>query len=151
MASELSELQNFLRKGDFLRADELTSKLVREIEESQGLSKGPWRSLLPSRKLQIIDGLWVKHTDGRFGFTAQRQVWEALGGRARHYDIPKILCFEKDLGWTKTESQKLSRSELNYSLSAPPGHLPARFSAYDSQTLVEGTRALGVIAGLANN
>ena len=34
----------------------------------------------PCKDLKTIDKLWIKHSNGHFGFSVQKRIWESLGG-----------------------------------------------------------------------
>ncbi|MGD1862815.1 MAG: GUN4 domain-containing protein [Leptolyngbyaceae cyanobacterium] len=85
---------------------------------------------LPCADLQTIDALWNRHSEGRYGLTAQQEIWRALPStdssrRAEHYG--------DQLGWQNTEPHSegfpipnlwRSDTELLYVADAPVGHLP---------------------------
>lgn len=64
----------------------------------------------PCTDLQTIDQLWVKYSNGHFGFSVQKQIWTKLGGQLNtptlDYDIEKKLfqnTFSLYVGWKKEE------------------------------------------------
>ncbi|NEQ19084.1 MAG: hypothetical protein F6K28_03965 [Microcoleus sp. SIO2G3] len=63
--------------------------------------------------------LWVKYSDGRFGFSVQKRIWESVGK-----DSGK---FGDRVSWSKGMFVKKWRDydELIFSTNAPEGHLPA--------------------------
>ena len=69
----------------------------------------------PCTDLRTIDRLWVQYSEGRFGLSVQKpiydeveQSYEALGDR---------------VGWRK-DGQWLNYHELVFDAQAPTGHLP---------------------------
>eukprot|EP00439_Symbiodinium_sp_Y106_P035862 s764_g4.t1 len=72
--------------------------------------------------LLAVDGLWVRHTQGRFGYSVQRGQWRAAGE-----DFNEFL---QRVGWLQADpsgEQLLRfwpRREFDYSLNADEGHLP---------------------------
>jgi len=80
--------------------------------------------VLPSKDLNTINKLWVKYSNGRFGFTVQKRIWASLGASSDAYYNYQIQSkFGNVVGWHK-EGNWVYFSDLNYSLTAPPGHLP---------------------------
>jgi serine/threonine protein kinase len=71
--------------------------------------------------LQTIDRLWVKYSDGKFGFSVQRHIWESLG--AGTSDEAEEQLADR-LGW-RSQGKWLYYPELTFDLTAPHGHLPS--------------------------
>ncbi|MFM6267541.1 MAG: GUN4 domain-containing protein, partial [Dolichospermum sp.] len=72
--------------------------------------------------LSIIDKLWVKYSDGRFGFSVQKRIYQGLGG-TREYNLERWLKFGDKVGWRKGGSW-LYYSDITFDKKAPEGHLP---------------------------
>ena len=70
----------------------------------------------PCEPLKAIDGLWVKHSGGKFGFSVQKELYLECGGVPDgKYRREAFSQFFKLSGW---------RKELRYNLESPRGHLP---------------------------
>jgi serine/threonine protein kinase len=80
---------------------------------------------LPCEDLQIIDKLWVKYSQGRFGFTVQQQIYESVDG-----DYGQ---FSAAIGWNTYKASSLTK-QFSFSLSAPPGNLPSHVWAGGTQS-----------------
>ena len=82
----------------------------------------------PCQDLNTIDRLWSEYSDGKFGFTTQRQLWENIGGNPSSKDAT-LEQFAVQVGWKKENADKhdfFEYSELNFEpTTAPTGHLPA--------------------------
>ncbi|MFM6269889.1 MAG: GUN4 domain-containing protein, partial [Dolichospermum sp.] len=81
----------------------------------------------PCEDLSIIDKLWVKYSDGRFGFSVQKRIYQGLGG-TREYNLERWLKFNDKVGWKEGESW-LYYSDITFDKiilikKAPEGHLP---------------------------
>ena len=77
--------------------------------------------------LGTIDKLWVKYSNGKFGFSVQKQIYQSLGGTKEYnyYDWKKL---GNKVGW-RQEEEWLNYSEYTFSdRVAATGHLPAPFS-----------------------
>ncbi|MBE9129131.1 MULTISPECIES: serine/threonine-protein kinase [unclassified Coleofasciculus] len=72
---------------------------------------------LPCEDLRTIDQLWVKYSGGRFGFTAQKRIYQQVDG-----DYP---TFCELLGWS-VHNPHVSNSAYRFKLNSPVGHLPSR-------------------------
>jgi hypothetical protein len=80
----------------------------------------------PCADLCTIDRLWVKYSNGRFGFSVQKRIWESVvresvGLKPREYYYG--YDFGKHVGWC-VKGEWLDESELTYGENAPEGHLP---------------------------
>ncbi len=93
----------------------------------------------PRKDLETIDNLWVKYSRGRFGFRVQKRIWNEV---KEDYD-----AFGTRVGW-RVEGKWIYRSDIDYSLDAPFGHLPAKLIVWDysSDHCDEGYEVLEVLA-----
>lgn len=71
----------------------------------------------PCQDLQLIDYLWVHHSQGHFGFSVQRQIYESV---KRDY-----INFCHQVKWSTYNSINYYKA-LQFSHRAPKGHLPSR-------------------------
>jgi hypothetical protein len=69
----------------------------------------------PSMDLGTLDWAWQTYSHGRFGLRVQRGVWQEVGG--------DYTAFCDRVGWRDRENW-LYYDEVDFSLEAPPGHLP---------------------------
>lgn len=65
--------------------------------------------------LRTIDQLWVNYSNGRFGFSVQKHIWQDVG---KHYE-----SFGNRVGW-RNNGKWLSLEDITFELRAPRGHLP---------------------------
>ncbi|HLO51635.1 MAG TPA: serine/threonine-protein kinase [Kamptonema sp.] len=72
---------------------------------------------LPCTDLETINQLWVKYSGGQFGYSIQTEIYHSVGS-----DYAK---FCDRVGWLTYNPHNPSQS-LNFSRTAPPGHLPSR-------------------------
>ncbi len=79
----------------------------------------------PCTDLRTIDRLWVKYSNGRFGFSVQKRIYQELGG-TRKYDSKIWEAFGDRVGWRKG-GEWLNYSDLRWEKNCgvtPLGHLP---------------------------
>jgi eukaryotic-like serine/threonine-protein kinase len=76
----------------------------------------------PCEDLRTIDQLWVKYSDGRFGFSVQKRIYQSLGGTTE-YDRKVWEKFGYRVGWIRNEKW-LCYNDLTFSEKAPEAHLP---------------------------
>ncbi|MGJ5634832.1 GUN4 domain-containing protein [Nostoc sp. CALU 1950] len=81
--------------------------------------------VLPRKDLNNINKLWLKYSNGRFGFSVQKRIWKRLGGGSdTTYNSEEIQeKFGDEVGWRK-EGDWVYYSDIYYSRTAPSGHLP---------------------------
>jgi hypothetical protein len=127
---DYTELHDFLATGKWEQADQMTAEVMQKIA---GYEKFPWLldvkdiEKFPCEDLHTIDHLWVKYSDGRFGFTVQKDIWQNLGITTNvDYETHCFInyCrFGERVGWS-INVDWLNYSSLTFNLSSPIGHLP---------------------------
>lgn len=132
---QLTLLQERLQAEDWAAADRVTRHLL-----------APWSASLPPfdplpsdpvslqpELMNAIDQMWLTASNGRFGLSVQRRLWqEALAAHPNSGEAA-VNAFRDRVGWKLADpraevdfisSDWLNESELTYSLQAPEGHLP---------------------------
>ncbi len=115
--ADYTQLRDLLTSGKWKEANALTSTLVLRSagQEQRGYLVANDTKNLPCQNLRTIDQLWLKSSNGRFGFSVQARIWQRIGGK----DYKDSLRFEKLVGWNK--GQLIPNPK-----TAPEGHLPLR-------------------------
>ena len=138
-AYRYKRLQDYLEAGEWFEADEETIKLIQDVAEQPDLEELRPDDLkkFPCTALKVIDQLWLKSSQGRFGFSVQVQIYQALGGDINSTIVKDQTLIEKwgeRLGW-RANNKWLKCSDLDYSLNAPIGCHPSRWwnSPYGSR------------------
>jgi GUN4-like len=116
------QLEQLLKSGKWKEADQETAKKMLEVA---GRTKERWLDIdsidnFPCEDLRTIDQLWVKYSNGRFGFSVQKKIWLEVGGKVDWETEDKLGDY---VGWRKNGSW-MRYDNLTYSLQAPIGHLP---------------------------
>ena len=122
------KLRDLLKAGKWEEADEETARVMLAVAK-----RGTERWLdkehidnFPCEDLRTIDQLWVKYSDGKFGFSVQKRIYKGLAGTIEH-DIDIWKEFAVKVGWIK-EGNFLSYSYITFDgKKAPEGNLPHRF------------------------
>ena len=118
-------LQDLLKAGDWKAADNETYKvMIRAVGEKSG----QWftdEELLnfPCTDLLTIDRLWVKYSQGKFGFSVQKEIYVECGAKLDG-NCPGDTIWRKfgdKVGW-RVNGKWID--EVTFSTSAPKGHLP---------------------------
>ncbi|MFM6575842.1 MAG: GUN4 domain-containing protein [Dolichospermum sp.] len=117
------KLRDLLKAGKWKEADEETLRVMLCV----GGTREGWLNVesfdnFPCADLRTIDKLWVKYSDGRFGFSVHKRIYQGLGG-TREYNQEILLKFGDKVGWRKGGIQ-LYYSLLTFDKKAPEGHLP---------------------------
>jgi hypothetical protein len=125
--TDYTQLRDLLEAGKWREADEETARVMLQ---ASGHKQRDWldeedMKTLPSRDLQTIDQLWLKYSNGRFGFSVQKRIWLSVGGQPGYYDDEIYYKFGETVGWyIKNEGYWLLWKEHTFGLNAPQGHLP---------------------------
>ena len=119
------QLHNFLKVQNWKEADKATSKLLLEIS---GREKEGWLNIatinkFDSHTLHIIDQIWFDNSNGNFGFSVQKQIWESLDG-SQNADYQLWCEYCDRIGW-RVNDNWCFYSSLNFDIAAPRGHFPA--------------------------
>lgn len=114
-----SQLENYLKSGEWEKADDETYRLmITAIGKEEGQGFTPDEVLnFPCDELLTIDGLWVKYSNGRFGFSVQKDIYlsKEVGGIADGKYHPEAFNrFVDQVGWRS----------IYYDIVSPTGHLP---------------------------
>jgi hypothetical protein len=143
-AREYSRLKSSLEAGDWRKADEETARIIHRAVGSRKLRVKDVEKL-PCEVLRAVDPLWVQYSEGRFGFSIQKRLYESQGGlTAPHGFDPTTFSWlinriawraTKRTGYRRVGSALLGSVHLRYELSAPPGHLPAAWVLPRKDTL----------------
>ncbi|NJQ98492.1 MAG: GUN4 domain-containing protein [Hydrococcus sp. CSU_1_8] len=76
-------------------------------------------------RLTQTRSLWQTYSNGNFGFSIQKQIYQNLGG-SREFDYEIWKTFGELVGWYE-RGHWLNYRDLNFSHSAAVGHLPVCF------------------------
>ncbi|MBD2186037.1 GUN4 domain-containing protein [Planktothrix sp. FACHB-1355] len=119
---DYTHLRDLLAALKWREADEETRLLMLKTvnrEKQRNLNRDSIQKF-PCTDLCTIDRLWVKYSNGHFGFSVQKQIWLELGGQVNYYTEAQL---GDRVGWREMRNW-LNYSDLTFSLNAPAGHLP---------------------------
>jgi hypothetical protein len=119
-------LEALLKEGKWRDADEETWKLMLKLtkREQEGWLRLEDVKNFPRQELRKMDQLWVKYSNGKFGFSVQKQIWLELGGKLDgEPDYDTFVKLSDRVGWRKN-GDWLSYDSYAFSTNALPGHLP---------------------------
>ena len=128
-----SQLQQLLAAGNWKEADQETGKVMLHAALGEDARLARWKREgwvstrdicnFPCEDLRTIDQLWLRYSNGKFGFSVQKQIYESLGGTSEYNEkVWKKFCDR--LGWRKG-GYWLDYFNLTFNLrEAYPAHLP---------------------------
>jgi len=124
---DYSQLDRLLASGKWEEAEHETKN---KMLEAAGRTEEGWFKIsdiyrFPCEDLRTIDQLWVKYSNGRFGFSVQKRIYESLGGIIGYYDQKIWEAFGDRVGW-RVNNTWLYYDQIKFSTLAPEGHLPVR-------------------------
>jgi hypothetical protein len=124
---DYTRLRDLLKAGNWKDADYETYLVMLK---AAGREEGDWirtEELLkfPCTDLRTIDKLWIKHSNGQFGFSVQKQIYLSVGGIAdgRYYKETWEKFGDK-VGWRMSE-EWITYDKVIFSTFTKKGHLPS--------------------------
>ena len=126
---KFQKLENYLKNQQWQEADQETYRLM---IMAVGKDDGRWFSEedlrnFPCDELLAIDRLWVKHSDGLYGFSVQKQIYEECGGKL-DFSYPREETWDSfcdRVAWKDKGKYLTSYSDLlNKKFINNSGHLP---------------------------
>ncbi|NJL85771.1 MAG: hypothetical protein HC886_06975 [Leptolyngbyaceae cyanobacterium SM1_1_3] len=117
---DYTELQRYLINQEFEAADRLTLRKLCELAGTGAIQRG-WLYFtevenFPAQDLSTLDQLWQIYSEGKFGFSKQREVW--LINNQNWEKLWEKIAWRKGNVWTRYPN------DFIWELSAPEGHLP---------------------------
>jgi hypothetical protein len=141
-----SRLQQLLAAGNWKEADQETTKVMLQVagREREGRLRIEDIDNFPCEDLRTINQLWLDYSNGKFGFSVQKEIYESLGG-TREYNQKVWEKFGNRVGWRKGGIFKdwrwLSYGQLTFNSAAPKAHLPGYIFSASPKTHLPGYSA----------
>lgn len=131
---DYNKLRDLLAAGEWKLADEETELCMLKVcrqETEAGLEKTHIDNF-PCEDLRIIEQLWLKYSDGHFGFSVQQHIYQNMGSK-REYDEQLWKVFAVFVGWRyRSGNRWIDYDRLTFGIKAPLGHLPAKVIHIDN-------------------
>ena len=140
------QLEQLLKAGSWKEADQETANKMYEVagRTKEGYLRVEDINKFPCEDLCTIDNLWVKYSNGQFGFSVQKKIYQSFGGTKKYND--KIWqSFGDTVGWRR-EGKWLYYKNITFNKTATKeylkGHLPVAFG-YEGGWFLLGLGGLG--------
>jgi hypothetical protein len=125
------QLMSYLVTGAWKEADRETDRVMLEVKEK---NSGDYLTVedmktFPCEDLLTIDNLWVTASNGHFGFSVQKKIWEKCGSPMSYNDDYKK--FMEIVGW-RSGDNFVSYNQLKFSSAlSPAGELPMGVGGFE--------------------
>ena len=103
--SRYTQLEDLLKNQQWREADKETYRLMITTvgkEDWQWFDRADLENF-PCEDLRTLDQLWVKYSNGKWGFSVQKQIWQECGSPMEYNEDWKKFCgrvgWRKDNGW----------------------------------------------------
>lgn len=123
---DYTKLRDLLAAGEWKAADEETYLVMLQ---AVGRKDGDWIRLkelqnFPCQDLKTIDQLWVKYSNGHFGFSVQKKIWQDCGSPTNSGEEWDHFCVK--VGWRNQQvTEYMPYDTFNFDLQkSPTGELP---------------------------
>lgn len=114
--SRYQQLEDLLKTQQWREADKETYRLMITTvgkEDGQGFDRADLENF-PCEDLRTLDQLWVKYSNGKWGFSVQKQIWQECGSPMDYNDDWKKFC--NRVGWRSKDNGWVNYSNLTFDL-----------------------------------
>lgn len=122
---DYAKLRDLLAAGNWKEADQETARVM--LQAANRVKEGYLTvndiDNFPCEDLRTINQLWLSYSEGKFGFSVQKEIYHRLGG-TREYNREVWESFGEAVGWRQGGSWLNSKNLTFASIKAPSGHLP---------------------------
>jgi len=132
-----TQLRDLLKAGNWKDADYETYLVMLKVV---GRKKNDWirdDELLnfPCTDLRTIDSLWIKYSNGLFGFSVQKKIYLEVGGKpdGKYYE-EAWKKFGVRVGW-RVNTSWIIYTQVTFDTIAPVGHLPCGFCSLGDERI----------------
>ncbi|WP_343232445.1 GUN4 domain-containing protein [Trichormus sp. NMC-1] len=114
------KLQNYLKAEKWKEADEEALRVMLAVakRENEGWLDVEDIYNFPCADLRTIDQLWVKYSNGKFGFSVQKRIYKGLGGTTE-YNEEIWEKFGEEVGWKNKQNAGMDYNDMNFDEKRP--------------------------------
>ena len=123
---DYTKLRDLLAAGKWEEADNETYlRMLRAVgREKKDCIRYEELLNFPCTDLRTIDHLWTKYSNGRFGFSAQKDIYLNFGGKPDGKYYEEVWKKFSDCVEWKVIGNWIINSNVTFNPSTPTGHLP---------------------------
>ncbi len=132
-------LRELLEAGKWKEADLETTRVMIEVTGAAELDEITPEDLkrFPCNAITLIDQLWQKYSNNRFGFSVQLRLYQSLGGNMDTIRAQKnefLNRVSEKIGWS-VDGKRIQYDDFDFSLDLAEGALPGNwwFSPYGTK------------------
>ena len=125
------KLRDLLAANKWKEADLETTKVMIDITGKAELDEITPNELqkFPCNAIMVVDQLWRKYSNNRFGFSVQLGIYQSLGGnmdtiRAQKNEFLRLTS--EKIGW-RVDGKLVEYDDFDFSLEAAEGALPSNW------------------------
>ncbi|OYQ65707.1 hypothetical protein B9G53_06525 [Pseudanabaena sp. SR411] len=150
MEAAYRKLDILLTEQKWRKADELTREIILKLANCN--SRGYlncWdidHNDFPRQDLRTIDLLWVNHSNGKFGFSVQRELYlDCCQGKIDHYGYETWKQFARKTGWHNPDTNywAMYDSTIKDNRTFPHASLPAVWECVEAGLSCSSKMSLG--------
>ena len=124
ISKKYQDLETFLKQKEWKKADQETSRLMLDqMNRSSSYLRIEDIVNFPCDDLKIIDTLWQKYSNQKFGFSSQQSVSQKLE-IFKKFNPKNWQTIGKALGWYNDKGWIINHDSLVFSETASQGHFP---------------------------
>jgi hypothetical protein len=146
---DYTKLRRLLANKNWKEADDETYRvMIQAVSKKEGdlFTSGEILNF-PCTDLRTIDRLWVKYSNGHFGFSVQKEIYLSVGGKADgEYYEEAWRKFGDRVGWRGNSTGIYNCAQVIYNISAPKGHLPICLDKRRGDTCQSGGNGRGIVS-----
>ena len=125
------KLRDLLAEGKWKEADQQTTKIMLEIagKGSQDVFTPEAVKTFPCNTIRVIDQLWRKYSNDRFGFSVQLRIYQSLGGNMDTLiaqNMKFLHSLGERIGWRKNKKW-IEYDHFDFSVPPPVGAFPGEW------------------------
>ena len=123
------KLEEYLKNGQWEEADNETYRVMIEVlgkEQVDWFRRAEELLNFPCEDLLTIDGLWVQHSQGKFGFSVQKEIIKKCGYKLDGSDPPSevLYNFLDRVGWRDKKTDEWQDYICTLDINTKIGTLP---------------------------
>lgn len=130
-------LEYLLKTAQWQEADDETVRVIAKLMPGHSSKHGCTSievSQISTKALRTINRLWLEASDGRFGFSAQKQIWQRIRTYQSHkpdFQRSEYDIFVETVGWSN-EAGRVYHVDFDYLITNPKGHLPVKILLWET-------------------